>query len=109
MGGAEFLSLVEAVRAFGWAAIGIHFVHLYVIPGLFAMMLCHMVAFFLDGRARLACRGMALALSAVIGACFLVILWINPTLRNGLVLLCSMYMFIRTFLLFRHERDQSTP
>lgn len=104
MGGAEFIGLVEAIRAFGVLAIGIHVVYLYVIPGMLAMMACHLAAFFLEGRAQRFLRGAAFTLSCIIGLTFLILAFIDLTLKGGLILLCSGYMCARTIGLLRAGR-----
>ena len=106
--GSEFIGFVEVIRHFGWAAIGIHFVFSYAVPLVLLLAFFHLSAFSLKGRVRRVCRSVALAMSCVLGAVFLVLVCVNPALGNVLKLACAAYFLVRNMTLLRREKGRES-
>jgi hypothetical protein len=102
----SFMSLVEVIRHFGWAAIGIHFVFTYAAAIVGLVFLCHVVALFLAGTAQRVLRYVAMGGAATLGIAFLALTWINPVLTNGVFLVYSLYMLWRVGSLLKKSQNR---
>jgi Kef-type K+ transport system membrane component KefB len=102
----SFMSLVEVIRHFGFAAVGIHFVFTYAAAIVAGMFLCHVVASFLTGSAQRILRYVAMGMGAVLGLTFLVLTCINPVLTNAVFLLYSAYMLWRVGSLLKKSENR---